>query len=197
MTDGHYLTLSPENAFSFKCPIFDAEVSFKSCLTLRHRVYMGKSTPTRSGCQACIVSSKCPAAEIVRRIAMKGSDVTDHCSSTTPVTGKLPIDVLERVARVVVLESAMLRFNVPLDQRQLIETADKRIAEQMLTAPAGSQGAKNVIRSSSVEDAKPRRNLKMVDVDMPPKPAEKPKPVFSKAAASGDLSAAINANPGV
>lgn len=181
MTD--FLTTSMENKFSFKCPIFDQEVQMRGCVLLRDKVYRGERIATRRGCQACVSSSKCPANELVKRIAFGRHDATDHCSSEEPKTGRMPADVLERVAAVIVTETHMQTFGVTYEERELIRGAGERIAAMIETAPKGKVEA----RTRMVSSARSSVSRRSVSAPAPETPAN------HKAAATGDLSAALNA----
>lgn len=182
-----YLSLSMSNLFSFVCPIFNATVQFRTCLAVRDKVYRGDRLETRRGCQACMSASKCPAAEIVRRIAFGMGDATDHCSSTEAKVGKLPADTLERIRPVLVPESILNAYHVPSAERMLIASAVTRIDEQMATAPRTTVAAKTakVVASAQRSERHEPRIAKPAPV--------KPQTTTHAAAASGDLAAAINA----
>lgn len=181
------LTLSRENRFSFTCPIFDTKVEFRSCVAVRDKVYVGKKLETRRGCQACVQSSKCPAAEIVRRIAFKSNDMTDHCSSTEERHGKLPADVLERIAAVMVRDSDLEAMKVPALERDLIASSRARIEAQISSAPRERVSARRIETAVS-EPRKPSQKT----AQRAPSPATTQPTTINKAAASGDLSAALN-----
>ena len=103
-------TLSKDNLFSFKCPVMNSDVQIRTCVHLRFLVYRGERREVRRGCQACISSGKCPAAEIVRRFAFNASNATDHCASVEEKHGKLPADVLDRVSAIVVHDHILTTF---------------------------------------------------------------------------------------
>lgn len=181
----HYLTLSKANQFKFVCPIFGAETRFSACAKLRDIVYVGGRPPVRKGCQACIASSKCPAAEVIRRISFGGGVAPDDHCSETPTVGKLRRDVLERIAPVVVLEATMSKYGVPDGERALINSSRERIEKAIATAPKGefdyNYSRPTTTRSASKSTAK----------------AAKPAPKSSndninQAAATGDLAAAVS-----
>lgn len=181
----HYLSVSMENRFSFTCPVFNQEVEMRGCVLVREKVYKGQSFEQRRGCQACVVGGKCPAAEIVKRIAFQTNDATDRCSSTEVKVGKLPADALERIRPTIIPESVLLRFSLSGSERKLIETANDRIDQQIATAPreqvagrltrapATATPAKRVSRSTAAQKAPANETV--------------------SAATSGDMSAAINA----
>lgn len=183
------LSLSMSNRFSFTCPIFEAKVEMRACVVLRDKVYGGKRLETRRGCQACIASSKCPAAEIVRRFAFNAPDVTDHCSSVEEKHGRLPADVLERIAPVLVRESDLASRNVTQDERDQIASSRERIEQQILTAPRERVEPRRLAISSSSEPRRPSQKAaeRVSDVE-----ATTPTTI-NKAAATGDLAAALNA----
>jgi hypothetical protein len=183
-----YLTLRRENKFSFTCPIFDAKVPMRSCVVLQEKVYRGERVQTRRGCQACITSSKCPASAIIRGIAFNGADATDHCAATEDKHGRLPASALERVYPVVVLESELRRFDVPAAERDMIANSGARIAAQMGGAPREKIEAR---RSVQIDAPEPRRaSQRPAERDSAPKTTQPT--TISKAAATGDLSAALN-----
>jgi hypothetical protein len=186
-----YACLSPQNQFSFKCPIFDAETQMRACVRLRDKVYRGDRLETRRGCQACIKSSMCPAAEMVRRIAFGSQDATDHCASDEPKTGRLPADVLEKIAPVVVQDQYLRQLDVSPGEQAMIASARKRIEEQLQTAPRTQVEARGT-RTASSGRPTPR--------SVAQKPAQRvteaPAPnttLINTAAATGDLAAALNA----
>lgn len=183
-----YLTLARENRFSFTCPIFDAKVEMRSCVFIRDKVYVGKKLETRRGCQACVRSGKCPAAEIVRRIAFNSTDITDHCSSTEEKHGRLPADVLERVAAVLVKDSDLASLSVPQVERDLITSSRERIEAQIVTAPRERVSARRV--SAPVNEP---RKVAQKPVQRASVPATTQTTAINKAAATGDLTAALNA----
>lgn len=189
MTTSSFACLSLSNQFSFTCPIFNQDVEMRGCVVLRDRVYAGKHLSSRRGCQACISSSKCPAAEMVRRIAFNTSDATDHCASNEPKVGKLPGDVLERVRLVLVQESHLQMFSVPVAEREAILSSRDRIEAQMASAPGGRVEPRGY-RASSAEE--PRRASQKAARGVPA-PATTTPTALGKAAATGDLAASLNA----
>lgn len=183
----HPLTLAKSNKFSFKCPVMNAEVQMRGCVLLRDKVYVGQKLQTRRGCQACISGGKCPAAEIVRRFAFGANNATDHCSSEEPKVGRLPADVLDRIAAVIVPEGTLRSFGVPAEEVLLITNSRERIDQQILTAPR--ERVESRVRKSEHHETPKRRSSA-------PAPATKPaapKPQINHAAATGDMAAALNA----
>ncbi|NKX37666.1 hypothetical protein HGG70_07005 [Rhodobacteraceae bacterium R_SAG4] len=181
-----FATTSEKNQFSFNCPIFAADVSMRSCLQVRDKVYKGEHLEVRRGCQACISSSKCPAAEIQRRISFKITSATDHCASDTPVLGKLPADILERIAPVLVREEHMRAYRVPSHEQNAIETSRSRIEAQIATAPRAQASPKHIFTSA----AKPSKRgvAAKATIEQQPKIT-----AVNEAAKSGDMAAALNA----
>lgn len=177
----HYQTLSRTNQFSFVCPIFNSATNFRQCGRLRDIVYVGGRPPVRKGCQACIKDSKCPAAEIIRKISFGNGLAPDDHGSTTPVQGKLAAEVLEKIAPIIVMENTMNALGVPTAERELIATANERIEKQLGHAPRGRTAAPSSV-SSSRRRSKPRAA---------PAPATNTK--INEAAATGDLAAAVSA----
>lgn len=171
-----YLTFSPQNQLSFVCPIFNVSTKMAACLKLRELVWRGKTPDVRKGCQACMKSSKCPAAAIVQKISY--TKAPDAYGSLTPVEARLDDAILGRILPVVVQEAHLNLCDVPAAERALIETANARIEKQMVSAPKQPIAAR-------------RRAVAKVDT---PKAAPAPSVpnAIQDAAASGDLAAAIN-----
>lgn len=173
-----YMTLSAINQFRFVCPIFNVETQFRACSKLRDLVYVGKAPPVRIGCQACIKSNKCPASNIITKMIYAHGEAPDEYGSDTPVLGKLRQNVLERIAPVIVLEVTMNQMGVPDAERALIATASERIYKQLGTAPVAAE-----------KGYRPKRGAQR-DISAP-KPSA-PTGSVNKAAATGDLAAAIS-----
>lgn len=182
---GPSATLSLKNAFSFVCPIFDTEVQMRGCVLLQDRVYTGRHIETRRGCQACISASKCPANEIIKRLAFGKTNATEHCSSNEPKVGKLPVDVLEVIAPVVVDTAMLNNYQVPSNERLMIDSSRDRIEAQIKSAPHVLEESRPVREKAPVV-AKPNFNAKQ-------SVASAKTTSVNKAASTGDLSAAINA----
>lgn len=179
-----YLTLDTErNKFRFVCPIFNAETSMAACVLLRNMSMGGKPGGKRRGCQACIMSSKCPAAAIVSRI-IYGKEVPDDYGSDTPVKGKLRQGVLKRIHRTIVQEKHMTACGISDVERQLIATANDRIAKMLETAPPDSNEVAPRHSVSARSTSKPRKA---------PAVKKTTNEVVMNAAMTGDMTAAINA----
>lgn len=157
------------NQFTFTCPIFNSETKFAACEMLRNKVWRGEEVPVRKGCQACMSSGKCPVS---RELAMYVQGRTDlSCyQSETPKHGKLRAQVLEDIRPVIVRADHVNKYGVIPGEQALIESCNARIDAQLGTAPR-KEASK---RPTST-----------------PRPAPK-KPEINNAAATGDLSAAIN-----
>lgn len=174
-----YLTLAVNNMFEFVCPILNTQVKFKHCSAIRESLWMGKIVRNkegeiiRGGCQACMRAGKCPAAEIIKQISYGKGNVPDDYGSTTPVVGKLRKDLLTKLAPIMVHPKLLDEFRVRDVERDLIESASERMHKLAGSAPA----------SGSAKPAQAKRNA--------PRKTAEPTNV-QKAAASGDLAAAIS-----
>jgi hypothetical protein len=178
-----YATLSPQNKLSFTCPIFSVQAEMRSCVELRTQVWQGIRPGVRKGCQACMIAGKCPAAEVVRRMAHSAKNDADEYASSEPTVGKLSVSILERILNVIVTPTIMEQFSVPPTERHLIETARDRITAQLATAPA--HGVKRKTSYDHDEPVKTPRKAKIKTPDMAAIAAQ-------NAAMTGDLSAALN-----
>lgn len=178
------LTFARENQFSFTCPIFNASTKIAACIQLRDLVWAGKRVDKRLGCQACMRSSKCPATLIVDRIMRSRHEVDDSYGSAEPVNGKLRVDVLEYIRPIVVLENDLNRYGVSSGERILISSANERIDQMLKTAPTGA--GRSIPRSQVTFTAPTKRTASK------PTPAPVTDTGINVAAASGDMSAAIN-----
>lgn len=185
-----FLTVSMENKFSFTCPIFDKPVQMRGCVLVRDKVFTGQNFEQRRGCQVCISAGKCPAAQIVQKIALSRGDATDHCSSVEEKHGRLPAEVLQSVRNVVVTDAMMAaRGRLSESEADLIRSSGARIDAQLATAPRGEAGGRiKTLRASTDTPARSKA------VSEPPRASVAPRKssAVTKAAASGDLSAAIS-----
>lgn len=115
-------TYRADNLTSLPCPIFGAEVELRQCLGLRDAQFKGRRVEARKGCQACITSSKCPAASLVQYMDERHDDVY---YSATPKTMNWQPDHLARVSRIVVPQSTLTRFaDMPEHHRDMILAAN-------------------------------------------------------------------------
>lgn len=175
-----YLTLADENQFQFTCPIFNVNTKMRLCMQLRELFWMGKKPDVRRGCQACMASSKCPAAAIVSKISHMQGKAPDEYGALTPVDGRLRRDILERVHRPIVMEKTLNDFQVPDAERALIAGASERIGKMIGAAPLPSNDDAPTYREQPAKSAPKRRA-----------PANNNNAI-AQAAATGDLAAAVN-----
>lgn len=182
------LTFSKENKAKIHCPIFDADTTVSSCMNLRDKVWRGERVEVRKGCQACMASCKCPVARTVQRIIFNSATQRDPLGATEEVTLKIEAEVLSDILPVVVQEQYLNRYGVSAGERLVIEGCNPRIEKQLGGAPHNVRTApRAAILKSSVE-ATPRAAIKS-----PPNVVAKPiEDEISTAAATGDMSAAIN-----
>lgn len=181
-----FLSASMRNKATFTCPIFGVDTQMRACVMLRDKIYAGQRVEVRRGCQACITASKCPAANIVRRISFGLTNATDEVSSETVTHVKLPADVLEEILPVIVTDMSLSRHGVGPEERRLIESANDRIAKQIETAPRNRKASPKIQVSSMREQPKRRA------IATPEQPKPTPTPAINIAAATGDMSAAIS-----
>ena len=177
----HVATYAPDNHFSFTCPVFDATTRISSCIKLRELTAGGKFVGPRQGCQACMKSSLCPVVSVLNQIARDKSNgpYPDTYASKVPVHGRLRADILAPMVPIRIQERHLM--NVPEAERDLIRSAYIRIEQQASTAPAGTSKS---VRYSTTSSAPKRRSTKA--------PAAPVAPAINRAAATGDLAAAIN-----
>ena len=173
-----YISLSDENAFQFVCPLFNAKTKMGSCTKLREMVWMGKHVPVRRGCQAAMRCGKCPAADMVSRYCFDKNWTNDHHGSVEPKEGKLMRSILERIRNVLMRDKVMDECGVPANERLLLESANERIDQQMKTAPGEASRNYTPTAARKTVSAPPTA----------PKESE-----INQAAATGNLTAAINA----
>jgi hypothetical protein len=166
-------TYSPKNEARIVCPIFGAETRLADCLELEQQVAKGKKPEERRGCQACMMSSKCPTYWINRAISRTGED---PYWSAEPKVLPLKGEILDAVQPILVRDDAVNRFAVEGDELDAIRAANE----------AASAGGKS--RSSRKGPAVKLAAVQREDA-RPSKPAEDK--ALVAAAMSGDLSAAV------
>jgi len=171
-----YLFLSTHNKALIQCPIFNTTAKVASCVALREKVWRGEKIAVRRGCQACQRSSKCPAAEMVRRVAFGLNSANDSLGSREEKIVPIEYDLLARIRPVVVMDTHMRELDVPEIEQQLIATANKRIDAAMQKAPQATRQT-NIVRG--FHDHKQT------------KPQAPSNERLKQAAISGDLAAAI------
>lgn len=179
-----YESLQHDNQFRFTCPVFNAETRMGACTELRDKVYMGQTVEKRLGCQAAMRCGKCPAAEMVSQYCFNKTWKNDHHGSMTPKQGKLMKPLLEKVLRVSMRDSVMNGFGITEKERELLLTANERIAQQLKTAPGESSKMGKIVDAKAVSRQYGAPVKEEVNV------AES---AINKAAMTGDLAAAINA----
>jgi hypothetical protein len=162
-------TCSPGNQFTFTCPIFKANTKIAPCLELRDRVYRGEPPAVRLGCQTAIHANKCPIPTIITHMCRMKDD---PYHSDEPKMGSLRQNILDVISPVLIPEK-MIEASGASDAEKAAmrkRNDEARAGAKLATPP----------RSSI---AKPKETL--------PDPTPAPK-INSSAAATGDLSAAIN-----
>jgi len=171
-----FFFLSPANKALIQCPIFNTQVKVASCVALREKVWRNDQIAVRKGCQACMRSSKCPVAEMERRVTFGLSTANNSLGSREAKLVPIEYDLLARIRPVMVLDSHIKELDVPEIEQQLIATADKRIEAAMKNAPQATKQT-NTIRGF--------RNSKRT------KPQALSNERLKQAAITGDLAAAI------
>ena len=186
-----YLTLQRENLFTFTCPVVDRPAGMSACAFIRDAVYSGKAMSERRDCQVAIKACKCPAAEIIRRIAFNASNATDQCSSVETKHGKLPGDILDMIIPVLVPDHMMTQHGLTQEQRDTINNSRDRIVAQAATAPRNRGEKPRSFEPVVVTKGTPRgaqRGATGAPTSQTPEPTS-----INNAAATGDLAAALNA----
>lgn len=179
----NYLTLSMDNKTSIHCPLFNVDTQVRACVTLRSKVFQGQQVEVRRGCQAALASCKCPMMHVISRMAFGRSNVGDELGSTEPVLSKLPGDILVEILPIMIQEVHLRRYGVSKEETLILETANERIEKQILVAP---NNFKAPPRANVVKGGTPRGRSKAL-----PAPSVADTAII-EAAASGDMSAAIN-----
>lgn len=165
--------VSEDNKFQFKCPVFEAPTKVAACVKLRDMVWKGERPEKRQGCQVAMRCGTCPIAHLVQYKAFSKSDGSNYYAEQ-PVMGRLDKDILTRIQPVLNTASVMSYFSLSPGEIKMLNTSGQRIAAMIGKAPAAKA------------ETKVKRSVKKTA-----KVEEKPV-VQSKAAATGDLSAAIN-----
>jgi hypothetical protein len=162
-------TYSPKNEARIVCPIFGAETRLADCLELEQQVAKGRKPEERRGCQACMMSSKCPTYWINRAVQRTGEDL--YYSAEPKVIALRP-EILEQVHPILVRDDAVNRYTVEGAELDAIRAANE-------AAGAG----------------KPRSGKKASGVKLAAVKREEPAAVeddgLKAAALSGDLSVAV------
>lgn len=90
--------------FTFKCPIFKAQVRLGTCYDLYRKWQVATSVPVRKGCQACMASNKCPIWHLHQKTAIEDAKKVMIYEEKS---GSLPKNILEKTSRVLIQESHM------------------------------------------------------------------------------------------
>jgi len=163
-------TYSPKNEALIVCPIFGAETRLADCLELEQQVAKGRKPEERRGCQACMMSSKCPTYWINKAVQRTGEDVYH---SAEPKVIPLKGEILEQIRPIIVRDDAVNRYAVEGPELEAIRAAND-------AASAGKPRSAGK-KASGVKLAAVKRE--------DPAPAEDDG--LKAAAMSGDLSAAV------
>lgn len=182
-----YESLKHSNQFKFKCPVFDTETRMGACVRLRDLVAAGAPPVVRQGCQVAMRCGKCPAQEMVSKYCFDKNWTNDHHGSSTPKEGKLMKAILEKVRRPLIQDRVLTSFNPSERERELLLSANERIDQQLKTAPAESN------RRGVQLDNKPVSYTSQKIATVKEDNATVSDVTINKAAAEGDLAAAINA----
>lgn len=167
-------TLSKNNQFHFVCPIFEARVSLRSCIQLRDQYWVyGKKIDKRKGCQACMASSKCPALSALHEILTQGGD--PYYSENPEHTGVFSDKVYNRIARVHVIDSHIMKYDVDGPELLLINKANER-ARNGDDVKVTRRASNTASQKSTLEKLSDKATTSTVN-----------------AATAGDMSAAVNA----
>lgn len=172
------LTLSPENEFTFECPIFGAETKMATCMKLRERVWRGERPAQRQGCQACMMSSKCPVIHIVNDLNKRDDD---PYASKKPYKGKLEQHILDKISPIVVRDEHIKLFSISDGELSRIRRANANAAPVDDPATPPTPGSKPKRRKQSAsKQTQEQTSVKQQSDDM------------LDAAKTGDMSAVIN-----
>jgi hypothetical protein len=176
-------TISPDNRFSFTCPIFGVNTEIRVCLFLREQLWRGKKQTVRKGCQACLHDSKCPIYPIMRE--MQSKDV-DPYYSPTPKHGALYERHLSSIRNIVVRKATLDRYDVPENERKLIQEVSIFGAKLKGKALVGDKEIElpTVSASEAVEPSRSAKRQKRESVAVS-------QPTLVDAAITGDLAAAV------
>jgi hypothetical protein len=175
-----FAVLAPTNQFTFSCPIFQTDVKMRQCVKLVEVTKVNQKLEVRKGCQACIMSGKCPVDVMSRMISFGNPGVEpDDYASDTPVKGKLSFGLLKRIAPVMVPDRTLNEFGVPDKERDLITSSH---ASMMKSLPA---------YESADEAAPKRRRASKSTTEKTPAKAAPATNRINKAAETGDMAAAL------
>lgn len=156
-------TLSPDNQAAIACPVFRSDVKIASCFQLRDLVWRGERPAVRYGCQVAMDAGKCPIPVIITKM-IRMQDDPYH----SPEPKRISIQ------------------QVVLDQISPVMVPEKRIDE----SGASDLEKKALHRCNKDARAGSHMTTKSKPYVAPKKVAPPTKMIT--AAATGDLSAAIN-----
>lgn len=168
-------SFSTANQLKIICPIFGVESEVRVCLHLRDELWAGRKKDVRRGCQACLHDSKCPIVVIVQETFRTGED--PGYFSREPRVVSIKDKHLDRIQRVLVQDKTLNDYGVPDNERLAIAAVNRWDAKLKGRVP----GHKLEELPSAGPARKPAE-----------KPIEAPKTDLIEAAATGDLTAAIN-----
>lgn len=176
------------NQFRFVCPIFSAEVGIRECFILRDAWMKGTKVAVRKGCQACMSASKCPVGHIVSSIQHGGPDAY---YSPVPKVGSLRPEILDRIGPIVVTERCIERFP-ELDDKQkaAIRAVNGVLGVAAFKTKRAAAVLEHIDEDTCVQVYRSRDD-RAGEEPVAPKPSKKDTALLD-AAASGDISAAIN-----
>ncbi len=126
-------TLSPNNKFTFTCPIFGAEVAIAGCFQLRDLVWKGDRPGVRRGCQAAMSASKCPIHHILTDMMRRG---TDPYHSDVPKHGSLEQAHLDHIAPILVREATIMEYDVVDRARELLREGNEKAHQGIVIVSA-------------------------------------------------------------
>jgi hypothetical protein len=164
-------TLSPENQMLITCPVFRADVRISSCFTLRDLWARGEGPPVRQGCQVALNASKCPISAILTRMIRLNEDIYH---STEPKKGALDQKILAQIGPTLIQDRK-------IDESGASDLEKKAMHRCNAEARDGSHS------KASPKAYKRTAAPKLEDVAAPAV-----SDAIITAAATGDMSAAIN-----
>lgn len=183
-------SLEYTNQFSFVCPIFGAETKIGVCMLLRDRVWRGDKPEVRKGCQACLVSSKCPMIAVIKGAQIKNED---FYYSATPRLGNLRSHHVDAIRATIVPDNTMERIGVPTNERMIILAANglKGVLKGKVDAGKHAveiddmEGEEPIVARITIKQQRENREAAASS-------ATKTTDAITSAAQTGDMSAAIN-----
>jgi hypothetical protein len=171
-------TLQHDNQLVINCPVFPTKSRIAACFILRDLVWRGDGPPDkRAGCQAAMTCGKCPIDRLVKRMVKTGED---KMHSTEQVVRDFDSDLLNATGRVLITDKTMQRF-------ALTSAEEKYLLEH-------NENAKSYVNATVKKTRTIKQGMVLETVEAPKTaPAESDASELVKAAQSGDMSAAINA----